>query len=65
MHEFLVYFLKKIKMATSQAHFERADDKPINLIKCLQKLNSSYEKFSFLNIDSFQWLQRFEVIVVI
>ena len=52
-------------MATSQAHFERADDKPINLIKCLQKLNSSYEKFSFLNIDSFQWLQRFEVKIVI
>ena len=52
-------------MATSQGHFKRADDKPINLIKCLQELNSSYVKISFLNNDSFRWLQGFEVIIVI
>ena len=52
-------------MATSQARFKLTDDKPINLIKCLQELDSSYIKFSFLNIDIFQWLQGLEVIIVI
>ena len=52
-------------MATSQACFKWTDDKPINLIKCLQELDSSDVNFSFLNIDSFQWLQVFEVIIVI
>ena len=41
-------------MATSQAGFKWTDDKPINLRKCLEELDSSYVKFSFLNIDSFQ-----------
>ena len=52
-------------MATSQARLKQSNDKPINLIKCLQELGSSYVKFSFLKIDSFQWLQVFEVIIVI
>ena len=52
-------------MATSQTRFIWTDDKPINLIKCLQEFDSSYVKFSFSNIDSFQWLQGFEVIIVI
>ena len=52
-------------MATSQGRFKWTDDKPINLVKCLQELDSSYVKFSFLNIDSFQWLQGFEVTIVI
>ena len=38
---------------------------PNNLMKCSQELDSSYVNFSFLNIDSFQWLQVFEVMVVI
>ena len=51
------YYFLKIKMATSQGRFKWTNDKPINLIKCLQELYSSYVKFSFLNIDSFQqWL---------
>ena len=50
---------------TSQRRFKQTDDKPINLIKCLQELDSSYVKFSYLNIDSFQWLQGFEIIIVI
>ena len=34
--ELLVYFfLKKIKIATSQARFKWTDDKSINFIKCL------------------------------
>ena len=40
--EFLVYFLKK--MATSQGRFKWTDDKPVNLIKFLQELDSSYVK---------------------
>ena len=52
-------------MATSQGRFKWTDIKPINLVKCLQELESSYGKFSFLNINSFQWLQGFEVIIVI
>ena len=51
-------------MPTSLAWFKWTDVKPINLKKCLQELDSSYVKFSFLNIDSFQWLQWFEVIIV-
>ena len=34
-------------------------------MKCLEEFDSSYAKFSFLNIDSFQWLQAFEVVIVI
>ena len=41
-------------MATSQACFRWIDDKLINPMKCLQEFKSSYVKFSFLNIDSFQ-----------
>ena len=52
-------------MATSQGRFKWTDDKPINLIKCLQELDSSYVKLPLLNNDSFQWLQGFEVIIVI
>ena len=52
-------------METSQGRFKWTYGKAINLIKCLQELNGSYAKFSFLNIDSFQWLQGFEVIIVI
>ena len=52
-------------METSQGHFKWTHGKAINLMKCLQELNSSYVKFSFLNIDSFQWLQGFEVTIVI
>ena len=52
-------------MATSQARFKWTDDKLISLVKCLQEFDISYVKFSFLNIDSFQWLQGFEVIMVI
>ena len=52
-------------MATSQSRFKWTDGKLINLIKCLQESESSYVIFSFLNIDSFQWLQGFEVIIVI
>ena len=48
-------------METSQGRFKWTDDKPINLRKCLQELDSSYVQFSFLNIDSFQCLQGFEV----
>ena len=48
-------------MATSQGRFKLTDDEPINLIKCLRELDSSYVKFSFLNIDSFHWLQGFKV----
>ena len=59
-------------MATSQARFKWTNDKLSNLIKCLPKLKSSMElincdsniKFSFLHIDSFQWLQGFEVTVI-
>ena len=51
-------------MATSQARFKWTDNKFLNLIKCLQEFDSSHVKFSFLNIDSFQWLQGFEVIIV-
>ena len=64
-HAWTPYFFKKIKMATTQARFKWTDDKSINLIKCLQELDSSYVKSSFLNIDSFRWLQGFEVIIVI
>ena len=49
-----LFILKKIKMVTSQARFTWTDGKPINLIKYLQELESSYLKFSFLNIDSFR-----------
>ena len=56
------YFLKK--MATWQGCFTWIDDKPIILIECLQELDSSYVKISFLNTDSFQWLQGFEVIMI-
>ena len=52
-------------MATSQASFKRTDDNSINIIKCLQELDSSYVKFSFLNFDSVQWLHGFEVTIVI
>ena len=58
-------FLQKIKMENWQGGFKWTDDKSVNLIKCLQESESSYVKFSFLNIDSFQWLQEFEVIIVI
>ena len=51
-------------MATSQARFKWTDDKLINLIKCLQEFTNSYVEFRFLNIDSFQWLQEFKVIMV-
>ena len=65
-------FLKKIMMVTSQARFKWTNEKLSNLIKCLPKLKSSMEltncdsniKFSFLHIDSFQWLQGFEVTVI-
>ena len=57
------YFFKK--MATWQERFKWIDDKPIILIECLQELDSSYVKISFLNADSFQWLQGFEVIIMI
>ena len=56
---------KKINLTTSQARFKWTNDKLINLIKYLQEFDSSNVKFSFLSIDSFQWLQGFEVIVVI
>ena len=36
-----------------------------HLIKCLHEFDGSYIKFSFLNTDSFQWLQGFEVIIAI
>ena len=49
-----LFILKKIKMVTSQARFTWTDGKPINLIKYLQELESSYLTFSFLNIDSFR-----------
>ena len=49
-------------MTTSQARFKWTDDK---LTKRLQESERSYVKFSFLNIDSFQWLEGFEVIIVI
>ena len=52
-------------MTTSQARFKWTDDKLINLIKGLQEFDSSYVKFSFLNTDSFQRLQGFEVTIVI
>ena len=52
-------------MTTSKARFKWTDDKLNNLVKCLQEFESSYVKFSFLNIDSFQWLQGLEVIIVI
>ena len=41
-------------MATSQESFKCIDHKPINLIKCLEELDSSQVKFSFLNIDIYQ-----------
>ena len=34
-------------------------------IMAMQESESSYVKFSFLHIDSFQWLQGFEAIIVI
>ena len=52
-------------MTTSKAHFKWTDDKLNNLVKCLQEFESLYVKFSFLNIDSFQWLEGLEVIIVI
>ena len=52
-------------MTTSKASFKWTDDKLNNLVKCLQEFESSYVKFSFLNIDSFQWLQGLEVTIVI
>ena len=52
-------------MMTSQARFKWTDDKLINLIKYLQEFDGSYAKFSFVNIDIFQWLQGFEVIIMI
>ena len=36
----------------------------ISHIKCLQEFYSSYAKFSFFIIESFQWLQGFEAIIV-
>ena len=54
-----------LNLATSQGRFKWADDKTINLLKCLQELDSLYIKFSFLNIDSFQWLLGFEVMIMI
>ena len=47
-------------MSTSPGRFKWTDDKLINLIKCLQDFDSSNVKFSFLNIDGFQWLQGFK-----
>ena len=44
-------------MEIPQARFKWTDDKLISLIKYLQEFDSSYVKFLFLNIDSFQWLQ--------
>ena len=38
-------------MTTSQTRFKWTDDKLINLIKCLEKFDSLYVNFSFLNID--------------
>ena len=58
-----LFILQKINMATSQARFKWTDDKPINLIKCLQELDSSYVKLSCLNIYGFQWPQWFKVII--
>ena len=52
-------------MATSKARFKWTDDNPVSLLKCLQELDNSYVKLSFLNIDSFQWLKVFEVIILI
>ena len=52
-------------MVTSQVRLKSTDDEPINLIRSLQEFDSLYGKFSFLNNDSFQWLQGFEVIIVI
>ena len=52
-------------MTTSKASFKWTNDKLNNLVKCLQEFESSYVKFSFLNIDSFQWLEGLEVIIVI
>ena len=52
-------------MTISQARFKWTGDKLINLIKCLQEFDSLYAKFTFLNIDSFQWPQGFELIIVI
>ena len=60
-----LFIFKKIKMATAKARFKWTDDKLINLIKFLQEFDSSYVKFSFFNIDSFQCLRGFEVIIVI
>ena len=53
-----------LNLATSQGRFKWADDKTINLLKCLQELDSLYVKFSFLNIGSFQWLLGFEVMII-
>ena len=36
-----LFVFLKIKMANSQGCFKWTDDKPINLIKCLQELDSS------------------------
>ena len=53
-------------MATSQARFKWTDDKLVSLIiKYFQEFECSHVKFPFLNIDSFQWLQGFEVTTVI
>ena len=52
-------------MATSLGRFKWTDDKPNNLVKFLHELDSSYVKISFLNIESFQWLQGLEVTIII
>ena len=73
--KFLVYFKKNID-GDFTSTFQMTFYKLTNLIKGLQEFKSfiefhgiynthrSYVKFSFLNIGSFQWLQAFEVIIV-
>ena len=73
--KFLVYFKKNID-GDFTSTFRMTFYKLTNLIKGLQEFKSfiefhgiynthrSYVKFSFLNIGSFQWLQAFEVIIV-
>ena len=56
-----LFIFKKLKMETSQGRFKWTDEKPINLRKCLQELDSLYVQLTFSNIDSFQCLQGFEV----
>ena len=58
--EFLANFFKNKDIDFTRTFSNGTMIKPINLMKFLQKLDSSYVKFYFLNIDSFQWLYSFQ-----